>query len=103
MTSRYLPAASSPPLSEKPRWHLARGGEPRGPLPASKLIALAGEDKLDPTDLVWRPGFLGWRKADEVPGLLIPPPLPQMAPGKGESDTGYAAPVAATGQPADLR
>ncbi len=97
MTSVYFPAASSSPLSEKPRWYLARGGERQGPLPASKLFALAGEDKLEPSDLVWRPGFLGWRTAGEVPGLLIPPPLPQEAPAKGESEAGYTMPVAASG------
>jgi len=66
---------SSP--TEKPRWYLVRGNERHGPFPDSKLYALAGEDRIEPGDLVWRPGFLAWTQASEVSGLLTPPPLPQ--------------------------
>jgi GYF domain 2 len=62
---------------EKPRWHLARSGERHGPFTDSKLFALAGEDMIEPGDLVWRPGFTAWAQATDVPGLLTPPPLPQ--------------------------
>lgn len=67
------PSAST----EKPRWYLARGNERHGPFPDSKLYALAGEDRIELGDLVWRPGFLAWTYASEVAGLLTPPPLPQ--------------------------
>ena len=62
--------------SQKPRWYLARGGERHGPIADAKLFSLAAEDLIAASDLIWRPGFLSWISAGEMPGLLIPPPLP---------------------------
>ncbi|HKT17414.1 MAG TPA: DUF4339 domain-containing protein [Stellaceae bacterium] len=77
-------ATSSSPAhaSPRPRWYLARGGERHGPIADAKLFALAAEDMIAPSDLVWRPGFLSWVSAGEMPGLLIPPPLPNAIGGR---------------------
>lgn len=67
----------------KPVWHLSRGHEQYGPISDRELLLLAELGKLQANDLLWRPGFDGWRTAlgastgaRSVPGLLTPPPLP---------------------------
>ena len=77
MSELHTLSPTPSPAADRPRWYLARDGERQGPLTTAKLYAMAGEDRLDPTDLVWRPGFPAWRQAGEVAGLLSPPPLPQ--------------------------
>jgi hypothetical protein len=56
-----------------PHWHLLRDGKQYGPLSDSELLRLAELGKLQPDDLVWKPGFDAWRPARSVPGLLSPP------------------------------
>jgi len=68
--------------SQKPRWYLGRAGERHGPITDAKLFSLAADDMIASTDLVWRPGFLSWISAGEMPGLLIPPPLPNSIGGR---------------------
>src|SRR5690348_12591459 len=75
-------APSPASASQKPRWYLARGGERHGPIAEAKLFSLAAEDLIAASDLIWRPGFLAWVAAGEVPGLLIPPPLPNSLGGR---------------------
>ena len=75
-------ATSPAHASQRPRWYLGRGGERHGPITDAKLFALAAEDMIAPSDLVWRPGFLSWMSAGEMPGLLIPPPLPNAVGGR---------------------
>lgn len=77
MSEFHTLSPSPSPAGDKPRWYLARDGERQGPLTTAKLYAMAGEDRLETSDLVWRPGFPAWRQAGEVAGLLSPPPLPQ--------------------------
>ncbi len=84
----FEPASSS----KKPRWYLARAGERHGPIDDAKLFSLAGQDLIAATDLVWRPGFLAWISAGEVPGLLIPPPLPNSLGGRSMPDLDDAPP-----------
>lgn len=72
--ARTRPALSH---STKKRWHIARKSGQSGPYGDVEFAAQAGDDAIEPGDLVWRPGFLAWVRAEEVPGLLIPPPLPE--------------------------
>ena len=45
-------------------WHLSRQAHEKiGPMPWDVLKAMANEGKLQPTDLIWRPGMAYW-----VPG-----------------------------------
>jgi hypothetical protein len=91
--------------SQRPRWYVARSGERQGPFTLAAIAALAENDAIEPDDLVWRPGFLAWIEAAQVPGLLIPPPLPEAiaAPAKTAAPaaaigTAEAMPVAPAGQ-----
>lgn len=59
-----------------PAWHLARGGKTYGPLSESDLFLWAGQGKLRPDDLLWKPGFDGWKVVSSLPGLLNPPLAP---------------------------
>ncbi len=71
---------STPPQrsrSNKPRWYIARDGERRGPFTDDVILGFVEHDAIDVGDLVWRPGFLNWTEAGHVPGLFIPPPLPE--------------------------
>jgi hypothetical protein len=53
-------------------WHLSRGAEQPCLLSDRELLLLGKLKHLRATDLLWRPGFKGWRTANSVPGLLIP-------------------------------
>ncbi len=57
-------------------WHYARSGAKKGPLTSEEIRALAASGGLQPTDMVWHPGLDKWQMATEIPGLLLPPPLP---------------------------
>jgi GYF domain 2 len=96
MSDIYNLPPYAPASTEKPRWYLARGGERQGPLTNSKLYAMAADDHIEMTDLVWRPGFPAWKPAGEVAGLLTPPPLPQgmKGPSAPEADRPPPLPVA---------
>jgi hypothetical protein len=72
------------------RWHIARNGERRGPLSDVELVWLAGDGALQPDDLVWRPGYIGWTPAGKIAGLLIPPDLPESG-GSGSPSAGGGA------------
>ena len=62
--------------SDKTHWWVGKDGQRLGPYSLTKLQQLVGAGELTPSDLVWRDGFDGWKRADEVAGLLAPPPLP---------------------------
>ncbi len=66
-------------LSRSKRWYVARNRRQSGPFGDLEIAAQASNDAIEPDDLIWRPGLLAWMRADEVPGLLIPPPLPEDA------------------------
>jgi len=57
-------------------WYIARGGVREGPIAEDILLGWAADGSLRPHDLVWREGLEAWARADAVPGLLAPPPLP---------------------------
>ena len=58
------------------RWHLSRGDEPSCLITEQELHQLAELGQLKETDLLWKPGLIGWRRADAIPGILTPP-LPE--------------------------
>jgi hypothetical protein len=56
-------------------WHLSRGNEKHGPISDRELRLLAELGQLRGDDLLWRPGFDGWKAANCLPGVLSPPPV----------------------------
>ncbi len=74
--------ATPPPLPPAAaRWHVAVGGEAKGPFTEADLRHMAAEGTLARETHVWSPGSEGWRRAGEVPELAgvlgaMPPPLP---------------------------
>jgi GYF domain 2 len=67
-------------VQPKAVWHLLRGQEKQGCISDQELLLLAELGHLKPNDLLWRPGFDGWRAANSVPGILTPPRLPGSVP-----------------------
>lgn len=62
-------------------WFYAINGEQYGPVSDRELHDLAGNGSLQPTDLVWREGFVDWVECSTVAGLFpggasLAPPLP---------------------------
>jgi len=78
------PAAASPPPPPPPAehvWHLAEGGETKGPFSTAAMGRMAAAGTLTRESLVWTPGQDGWKRADEVADLarlftVMPPPPP---------------------------
>jgi hypothetical protein len=67
-------------VQPKPVWHLSRGQEKQSRISDQELLLLAELGHLKPNDLLWKPGFEGWRAANSVPGILTPPCLPGSVP-----------------------
>lgn len=57
-------------------WYYTQYGQRHGPVLEPKLRELITQGGVAPGDLVWRPGWPAWRRADVVEGLFVPPPLP---------------------------
>ncbi len=60
-------------------WFYAKDGQRNGPVSLDEMIRLRGTGTLGPRDLVWCEGMSEWRAAEEVPGLVPPPPSPVPA------------------------
>lgn len=56
-------------------WYVSRDGDREGPFSSEQIRLLAETGDLKSRDLVWRTGMEQWTPAQEVPGLLTPPPL----------------------------
>lgn len=57
-------------------WYYVQDGERRGPVDDDALEALIQQGVLGPDSLVWRAGWVDWRKAETAEGVFIPPPVP---------------------------
>lgn len=51
-------------------WFFAAGGQQQGPYDEPQFRDLIARGTVTAETLVWSEGMAGWRKADEVPGLL---------------------------------
>ncbi|RDI51232.1 DUF4339 domain-containing protein [Microvirga subterranea] len=56
-------------------WYVQHEGQNKGPYEFTKLVHLISAHKIAPTTLVWRAGWLEWKKASDVQGLFSPPDL----------------------------
>ena len=67
-----------PPVPVSPGFHVAVGGDTKGPFPVAQL-----SDKITPETLVWSQGMAAWTPAAQVPqltGLFSTPPPPPPPP-----------------------
>ncbi|MEC7259357.1 MAG: SPFH domain-containing protein, partial [Pseudomonadota bacterium] len=74
------PAAPPPPPVERV-WHIAEGGETKGPFSKARLGRMVSEGGLTRETYVWTEGQDGWLRAGDVTDLarlftVMPPPPP---------------------------
>jgi membrane protease subunit (stomatin/prohibitin family) len=74
-------ASAPPPLPQQKSYHVAVGGQSKGPLPLNQLQALVDNGSMTRESLVWTDGMADWQKASDVDGVkslfsAMPPPLP---------------------------
>jgi membrane protease subunit (stomatin/prohibitin family) len=77
------PAAAPPPLPAA-SWHIAIGGQSRGPLAPAQIAAGVASGEITASSLVWAAGMPSWIPAAQAPQLAsyfqaAPPPLPPGA------------------------
>ncbi|MGR3467845.1 MAG: SPFH domain-containing protein [Shimia sp.] len=84
-TGRAAPAQPAAPAPPPPPvehvWHIAEGGQTKGPFSKARLAEMAGNGALTRETYVWTQGQDGWMKADDVRELaqlftIMPPPPP---------------------------
>lgn len=56
-------------------WYIDDNGVRHGPFSDQEIAQRVRSGTLTPTDLVWRKGYLEWKRAQDVPGLFSPPPI----------------------------
>lgn len=74
------PAPPPPPPAET-AWHLAVGGETKGPFTQSDIAAMIGRGEVTRASLLWTAGQDGWLAAGDLPQIAplfanTPPPPP---------------------------
>ncbi|MEQ6247288.1 SPFH domain-containing protein [Sulfitobacter sp. HNIBRBA3233] len=74
-------AATPPPPPVEHVWHIAEGGETKGPFSKARMGRMAAEGGLTRETYVWTPGQDGWLRAEDVAELaqlftVLPPPPP---------------------------
>jgi hypothetical protein len=69
-------------------WYVYEEGKQFGPLSEREVIYLVAYGRVQPTSLVWRPGFATWSRAQDVEGLYKPPPVPDPNPVNGAGPVG---------------
>jgi hypothetical protein len=57
-------------------WYMEQDGGQAGPFSDEVIREMAAQGRLAPATRVWRAGMDHWKRASEVPGLLLPPALP---------------------------
>ncbi|QDT14840.1 SPFH domain-containing protein [Alienimonas californiensis] len=70
-----------PPLPGAVMWHVASGGQSRGPIPQSQLEQAVRAGQVGPDALVWTAGMPVWESVSRTPIFAsqlgsAPPPLP---------------------------
>ena len=74
-------APAPPPLPGAVMWHVASGGQSRGPIPQSQLEQAVRAGQVGPDALVWTAGMPVWESVGRTPVFAsqlgsAPPPLP---------------------------
>ncbi len=83
------PAAGPPPPIPGGAWHVAVGGQSRGPFTLAQLTEGITQGQITAQTLVWTAGMANWLPAAQVPqlagqfGAAAPPPPPPPATPQG--------------------
>ena len=77
-------AAAPPPPPVEHVWHIAEGGQTKGPFSKAQMGRMATEGTLTRLSFVWTAGQDGWMRAEDVTELaqlftVLPPPPPPGA------------------------
>jgi membrane protease subunit (stomatin/prohibitin family) len=77
-------APAAPPPLPQAAWHVAIGGQSRGPFTPEQVAASVASGEITSASLVWMAGMPGWIPAAQAPQLAgyfqaVPPPLPPGA------------------------
>jgi hypothetical protein len=64
-------------MQDRDDWYIARDGRQVGPLSDRGMQVFARRGHLNSEDLVWRPGFDDWRRADDTVFLKLKPSPPE--------------------------
>lgn len=86
MTNAASQRIEHPAPAERRHWYLGRDGKQQGPFAFVEIVSFAGDETIDPKDLVWRPGLHNWVSVETIAGLLSPPPLPPSSRAPARSD-----------------
>ncbi|MDD9741715.1 SPFH domain-containing protein [Marinovum sp. SP66] len=75
------PAAPPPPPPVEHVWHIAEGGQTKGPFSKARLGRMAQDGEITRETYVWTAGQDGWKRAEDVQELaqlftILPPPPP---------------------------
>jgi uncharacterized RDD family membrane protein YckC len=57
-------------------WYIQKGDKQLGPVDDAALRAMAAAGTIDRKTLLWHAGLTEWLPAENVPGLITPPPAP---------------------------
>lgn len=85
MSGGAAPGAAAAPPPPPAAWHVAEGGQTKGPFSLEQLAAGASSGQLSQDTLVWTAGMQSWAAAGTVPALSnlfasqAPPPPPPPA------------------------
>ena len=79
--ARSAAAAPPPPPPVEHVWHIAEGGQTKGPFSKARMARMATDGDLARDTYVWTAGQDGWLKAEDVTELaqlftILPPPPP---------------------------
>ncbi|MCA9084418.1 MAG: SPFH domain-containing protein [Planctomycetaceae bacterium] len=82
MAGRMMPGVAPtgmPAPPAPPAWHIADGGNVKGPFSLHQITTGLASGHIAPETLVWTQGMQGWTPASQVPqlnGAMFPPPPP---------------------------
>ncbi|MFM7671936.1 MAG: DUF4339 domain-containing protein [Bacteroidota bacterium] len=86
MAQMKVPGATMPAAQHASMlFYFVLDGAQAGPFSEAEVTRLILDKKISPTTLVWSPGFIAWREAQQVPELmklvaLTPPPIQPPQP-----------------------
>jgi hypothetical protein len=73
MRDMNVPGAGNPmpqPAVASHVYYAVLEGKPAGPFSETEIVRLINDKKLSRETYIWRPGFSGWKTAENIPEIL---------------------------------